>query len=90
MNIKYLEEFLTLADTLNYSEAADKLYISQSTLSKHIIAIENELEFHLFDRDTRHISLSESGKAFYGYAKTIVNTYRNGTESIKKDLVDHS
>ena len=37
MEIKYLSEFVTLAEKENYMEAADELYISQSSLSKHII-----------------------------------------------------
>lgn len=61
MEIKYLSEFVTLAKTKNYMEAADILYISQSSLSKHIQSIERELGVTLFDRSTRRVKLSADG-----------------------------
>lgn len=90
MDINYLIEFLALVENKNYSEAADKLYISQSTLSKHIIALEKELNFVLFDRDTRHIQLSDYGQEFYKYAKKIVETYKDGINKIKKNMISDS
>ncbi|MGV3126453.1 LysR family transcriptional regulator [Streptococcus orisratti] len=42
MNIHHLREFITLAEVQNYLEAAEELFISQSTLSKHIQALEKE------------------------------------------------
>ena len=39
MDIKHLAEFVALAETGNYLETADNLFISQSTLSKHIMAL---------------------------------------------------
>ena len=69
MDINYYKEFVVLADIQNYLEASESLFISQSTLSKHIQAIEKELNCSLFDRTTRKVQLTEYGKVFLEYAK---------------------
>lgn len=89
MEIKYLSEFVTLAKTKNYMEAADILYISQSSLSKHIQSIERELGVILFDRSTRRVKLSADGNLLLHYAEQItllMNDYNRAAAavSIKK------
>lgn len=71
MNIRYLHEFLVLAETNNFQEAAYKLFISQSTLSKHIQFMEKELKVSLFDRSTRKVKLSKYGQILLPYAYKI-------------------
>lgn len=71
MNIQYLKEFQVLAETLNYWEAAERLFLNQSTLSKHIKTIENELGVSLFNRTTRKVELTEFGTALLPYAQSI-------------------
>jgi DNA-binding transcriptional LysR family regulator len=61
MTTQNLYEFLVLSKTLNYSQAASTLYISQSTLTKHIKAMEKELETELFSRTTHGVTLTPSG-----------------------------
>ena len=53
--------FLEAAKSLNFTYAASKLYISPSTLSKSILALEKELELQLFIRDRRGIRLTPGG-----------------------------
>lgn len=43
MNTEFLKEFVVLAETQNFWEASERLYMNQSTLSKHIKSLENEL-----------------------------------------------
>lgn len=71
MNISYFREFAVLAEEKNYMEAAERLYMNQSTLSKHIKAMESELGVSLFDRSTRRVELTEYGKALLPYARNI-------------------
>lgn len=71
MNTKYLKEFLILAETKNYWEASERLFMNQSTLSKHIRALETELDVPLFTRTTRRVELTSYGKTLYPYAKNI-------------------
>lgn len=59
---EHVDEFLLLAKLQNYSETADVLYISQSSLSKHIQKIEKELGAPLFDRTTRSVVLNDFGR----------------------------
>lgn len=72
MDINYFKEFTVLAETRNYWEASERLYISQSTLSKHIKALEHELGAELFKRTTRKVELTEYGTALLPYAQSIV------------------
>lgn len=71
MNIDYLREFVVLAETLNYQEAAERLFLAQSALSKHIRTMERELGHPLFHRTTRKVTLSDSGSLLLPYARQI-------------------
>ncbi len=74
MNISFFREFIVLAEEKNYMEAAERLYMNQSTLSKHIMSMENELGVPLFDRSTRRVELTEYGKALLPHAKNITHS----------------
>lgn len=76
MDIGYLQEFVTLAQTCNYQEAANLLHISQSTLTKHIQRLEMEIGAQLFDRTTRSVKLNEYGQSFYASSKSIIAQYQ--------------
>ena len=62
MTIHQIECFLEAARTLNFTEAANHLYISQQELSRQIASLEKELELRLFDRTTRDVRLTRSGE----------------------------
>ena len=72
MELTYVREFVTLARLENFMSAADELFISQSSLSKHIKTLESELGVLLFDRTTRRVHLNHFGKAFLPYAEEMV------------------
>ena len=84
MDIKLLTEFVVLAENGNFMDAAEELFISQSTLSKHIMLIEKELGHILFDRSTRHVRLSEEGKIFLPYAMKIVKLQDEYTKALRE------
>lgn len=90
MDIKQLNEFRVLAEICNFQEAAEELYISLSSLSKHISKLEEELGVSLFDRTTRKVTLTEYGTVVYDYAKQIVNSYNDCTRALKDLKQDHS
>lgn len=73
MELNYIKEFVVLAETGNFLEAADVLFISQSSLSKHIKVLEQELGVTLFERTTRKVRITECGLTFLEYAKQIAN-----------------
>lgn len=72
MEIDILRDFLVVADELNYTKAAKRLHISQSTLSKHIASLEKELGETLLIRKSRGVELTQSGAIFYRSASTVV------------------
>ncbi|MGN1225962.1 MAG: LysR family transcriptional regulator [Candidatus Cryptobacteroides sp.] len=61
MELRQLKYFVKTAETLNFSEAARALFITQSTLSQQIRSLEQELGVELFQRDSHSVSLTESG-----------------------------
>jgi LysR family transcriptional activator of glutamate synthase operon len=71
MKIEYISEFVVLAEKKNYLDASEELYVSQSSLSKHIMSMEEELGVKLFDRTTRNVTLTKYGDLFLEYAKQI-------------------
>jgi LysR family transcriptional regulator, transcription activator of glutamate synthase operon len=86
MDINHLREFVVLAQTGNFMEAADLLYISQSTLSKHIKKIETELGVSLFDRTTRKVGVGKFGLLLLPYAKQIVELQDQYTAILQSSL----
>lgn len=75
MKLDYLREFLVLGDSLNYSAAAKKLFITQPSLSKHIARLEEELGVRLFVRDTHQVALTDAGKECLSEVRGIVEKY---------------
>ena len=61
MNLQQLEYVIAVKDTGNFSEAADKCNIGQSTLSTMIARLEDELGIMLFDRSTKPVTVTKEG-----------------------------
>jgi DNA-binding transcriptional LysR family regulator len=76
MEIRQIQYFLSIVETGSFSAAADELYISQSSLSKMVIALEKELSVTLFDRSRRKVSLTRGGEAFLDHARRINAAYK--------------
>ena len=74
LQIKY---FKAVAQTLNISQAAKALYISQSSLSQTIRHLEKELGYSLLERKGRHIALHENGKLFLEFVKRTEQDYES-------------
>ena len=64
-NLLALKAFLRVAEEGSLAAAADKLGISRALVSKYVIALENQLGTRLFNRTTRRLSMTESGRSFY-------------------------
>lgn len=68
-----LKSFVVLADELHFGRAADLLNMTQPPLSRQIQKLEAELEFALFDRSKRAVSLTAAGRAFHAEAQKILS-----------------
>jgi DNA-binding transcriptional LysR family regulator len=75
MNLTSIKYFISVVECLNFSEAADRNFISQSSLSKAIINMEKELEITLFDRSCHPIKVTPAGIFFYERLKQIEPIY---------------
>lgn len=75
MDIDLLRDFIVLSETRNFTRAAEKLHLTQPTLSKHIVAMEKELGCTLLNRDRRSVELTQEGEVLAAAAMQIVETY---------------
>ncbi len=82
MNTKQIEYVLALAETLNFSQVAQRLGISQPALSKQILHLEAELGVKLFDRNHSPLTLTPAGEYFVSNARELV--YRD--EQLRKGM----
>ena len=76
MDIKQLKCFVAVAEELNFTRAAEKIYMAQPPLSQQIIRLEEELELALFTRSSRHVELTAAGAALLPEARKVLQTMR--------------
>ena len=72
MELRHLRYFLTVAETLNVTKAAQALHIAQPPLSRQISQLEQELGIDLFSRQGRRLSLTSAGQVFADRARKIL------------------
>lgn len=85
MNFQSIHYFLGLAGEKNFTRAAEKLHITQQTLSASLASLEKELGVKLMVRQPR-LELTYAGKAFYRYALE----WEKGQEDCRRTLADIS
>lgn len=72
MTLQQLKYVITVAETGTITEAANKLYISQPSLTNAIHELEKEMNIVIFNRTNKGISLSREGNDFLGYARQVL------------------
>lgn len=72
MNTQQLLCFVCVADRLNFTKAAEELYLSPPTVTHHIQTLEAELKTPLFVRNSKMVRLTEAGQSFYNDAREIL------------------
>jgi len=73
MDLRAVEMFVALAETLHYGRAARVLGVSQPTLSRGIQRLEEELQVELFDRTRRSVRLTKAGETFRSGANDLID-----------------
>ncbi len=73
MDLANLNAFIAIAETGSFSEAAERLHLTQPAVSKRIAALEQQLRVRLFDRLGREVKLTEAGRALLPRAYRILS-----------------
>ena len=73
MDLHRFEIFMAIADSGNFSRAAEKMLLTQSTVSQHIAALEGKLGIRLFDRTGRGAELTDGGRLFSQHVRQILS-----------------
>lgn len=87
LDLKQLQCFLAVAEQGHFGKAAASLNMTQSPLSRQIQNLENSLKVKLFDRTTRAVSLTPSGRVFFSEAARIVALVESATLNVRRAAV---
>lgn len=82
MELRHLRSFVYVAETLSFSIAATRCFVTQSAISQHIKALEDELGCKLLIRTSHSIMLTENGEALLPRAKEILKLAEDCKEHI--------
>ena len=88
MEIRQLRYFIAVADTLNFSRAAESVYLSQSALSRQIMDLEKEVGLPLLRRSTRQVELTEAGKALQKSAKELISRWEKMLPEVRNQVAE--
>ena len=89
MSIQRLPIFLSAAEHLNFTKAAEEHHISQTAVSQQIKQLENELGFQLFIRGKRGVTLTPAGMEYYRQCKKLMAQYQTAVTQGKKVAGGH-
>jgi DNA-binding transcriptional LysR family regulator len=74
IDFRHLETFCRVASLKSFSKAAEDLFLTQPTVSGHILSLEQSLSLRLFDRTSREIRPTKAGEIFLKYAFKILSS----------------
>ncbi|MHB8170177.1 MAG: LysR family transcriptional regulator [Thermincolia bacterium] len=84
INFELYKVFYFVANTLSFSEAADRLFISQSAVSQSIRTLEKKMNCQLFIRNTKQVKLTPEGEILFKHAEQAFNFLKAGERSISE------
>ena len=84
LELRHLRYFVSLAECLNFTRAAERVHVTQSTLSHQIAQLEQELGTALFERMARRVVLTEAGESFLAYAAKALKEVDQGVSDLKR------
>lgn len=73
MEFRQLEAFVNVVQHHSFSKAAKEMFLSQPTVSAHVVSLEQELSCRLFDRTTKRVEVTAEGEKLFGYAKKMLD-----------------
>lgn len=84
MELRHLRYFVALAECLSFTRAAERVHVTQSTLSHQIRQLEEEVGRALLDRIGKRVRLTEAGETFLGYASKALHEVDQGLSDLKR------
>ena len=84
LGLDLVHSFVVVAEELNFRRSAERLNIDQSALTRRIQKLEHVVQFSLFERTTREVSLTPAGRSFYEQNAKIVQTYEQSVAAAKR------
>ncbi len=83
MELRHLRYFVAVAEELNFTRAAERLYMAQPPLSTQIRKLEEELGVQLLERDKRRVYLTQAGRHFLEKARDILASVQSAKEGVR-------
>jgi DNA-binding transcriptional LysR family regulator len=84
MELRHLRYFVAVADTLNFTRAAEKLRLAQPSLTRQIQNLEEEIGVRLLNRSKKHVALTEEGSAFLIDARRVLALAEESIQSVQR------
>jgi LysR family cyn operon transcriptional activator len=84
MELRHLRYFVALAECLNFTRAAERVHVTQSTLSHQIHQLEEEIGELLFERVGKRVLITEQGELFLNYAAKALKEVDQGLGALKE------
>lgn len=88
MDLAQIRYFLSVADHLSFTRAAEELYVSQPTVSKQIALMERELGFKLFSRSNQGVRLTYTGQMLYPDFRDALALIDSAVQKVAKSTDD--
>jgi len=85
MELEQLKIFRAVAECLSFTKAARQLYISHSTTSRAVAALEGELGLQLLQRDKHSVSLTPAGESMLRYSKEILELTDSLADKVREE-----
>ncbi len=85
MDIRQLKTFIEVSKLGSFSKAAEKLFLTQPTVTNHVQSIEKELDAVLLNRMSKGVTTTEAGDIVYRHSIDIINLY----DSMKYQIEEH-
>lgn len=89
MNIQQIEYVLAVVDLKNFQMAAEKCFVTQSTLSTMIGKLESELDIHIFNRKTKPVTITKEGQVIVEHMRKVkyeIDALKNVVSDVKNKL----
>lgn len=84
VHVRDLRYFVTVAEELHFTRAAERLYVSQPALSKQIRALERQLGVQLLRRDRQGVELTPAGAELLPHARRVIEAWAEGASAMRE------